>query len=82
MEKRKIHFLIEFAWNFRIYSDLFKIAKKFKINQLDIILNFLKNGKKDSNLVEFWKLFDEASKNECETMFYPTSVAQANLGNC
>ena len=63
-EVLKIHFLIEFAWNFRIYSDLFKIAKKFKINQLDIILNFLKNGKKDSNLVEFWKLFDEASKNE------------------
>ena len=61
---RKIHFLIEFAWNFRIYSDLFKIAKKFKINQLDIILNFLENGKKNDSLIEFWKLFDEASKNE------------------
>jgi hypothetical protein len=56
--------LIEFAWNFQIYFDLLKFAKKFEINQLDIILNFLKNGKKDKELTEFWKLFNKSSKNE------------------
>jgi hypothetical protein len=61
---REIHFLIEFAWNFQIYFDLLKFAKKFEINQLDIILNFLKNGKKDKELTEFWKLFNKSSKNE------------------
>ena len=61
---REIHFLIDFAWNFKIYFDLLKFAEKFEINQLDIILNFLKNGKKDKELTEFWKLFNKSSKNE------------------
>jgi len=56
--------LIEFAWNFQVYSDLLKLAKKFQINQLDIILNFLKNGKKNKELIKFWKLFDRSSKDE------------------
>ena len=61
---REIHFLIEFTWNFQVYSDLFKVAKNFKINQLDVILNFLKNGKKNKELRKFWKLFDHVSKKE------------------
>jgi hypothetical protein len=61
---REIHFLIEFTWNFQVYSDLLKLAKKFQINQLDIILNFLKNGKKNKELIKFWKLFDKSSKDE------------------
>ena len=61
---REIHFLIEFVWNFQVYSDLLKLAKKFQINQLDIILNFLKNGKKNKELIKFWKLFDRFSKDE------------------
>ena len=61
---REIHFLIEFAWNFQVYSDLLKLAKKFQINQLDIILNFLKNGKKNKELIKFWKLFDRFSRDE------------------
>jgi len=61
---RKIHFLIEFAWNFQVYSDLLKLAKKFQINQLDIILNFLENGKKNKELIKFWKLFDRFSRDE------------------
>ena len=61
---REIHFLIEFAWNFQVYSDLLKLAKKFQINQLDIILNFLKNGQKNKELIKFWKLFDKSSKDE------------------
>jgi len=52
---REIHFLIEFVWNFQVYSDLLKLAKKFQINQLDIILNFLENGKKNKELIKFWK---------------------------
>ena len=61
---RKIHFLIEFAWNFQIYSDLLKVTKKFQINQLDIMLKFLENGKKNKELIKFWKLFDKSSKDE------------------
>ena len=61
---REIHFLIEFGWNFQVYSDLLKLAKKYQINQLDIILNFLKNGKKNKELIKFWKLFDRSSKDE------------------
>jgi len=61
---REVHFLVDFMWNLQIYSDLLKVAKNFKINQLDIILKFLENGKKDINLEKFWNLFDKASKDE------------------
>jgi hypothetical protein len=61
---REIHFLVDFTWNFQVYSDLLKMAKKFKISQLDVIMNFLKNAKKDKKLIKFWKLFDKFSKNE------------------
>ena len=43
---REVHFLVDFAWNIQVYSDLLKLAKKFKINQLDVIINLLKNAKK------------------------------------
>ena len=56
--------MVDFAWNFQVYSDLLKMAKSFKINQLGIIMNLLKNGKKNKELIKFWKLFDKASKNE------------------
>ena len=61
---REVHFLVEFMWNFQIYSDLLKVAKKFKINQLDLIIKFLEKGKKDLNLQNFWIQFDKASKGE------------------
>jgi len=61
---REIHFFIEFAWNLKIYSDLLQIAKNFKINQLDLILNFISNTKKNKKLSSFWRAFNKASKGE------------------
>ena len=61
---REIHFFIEFAWNLKIYSDLLQIAKNFKINQLDVILDFINNTKKNKKLKSFWRSFEDASKTE------------------
>jgi len=61
---REVHFLVDFMWNSQVYTDLLKVVKNFKINQLDVINKFLENGKKDKNLKKFWNLFDKAAKNE------------------
>ena len=61
---REIHFFVSFAWNFRIYSDLMKIAKKYDVNQLDLILELIKNSKKNNELDKFWASFNEDSQNE------------------
>ena len=61
---REIHFFIEFTWNLKIYSDLLQIAKNFKINPIDLILNFMENTKKNKKLSLFWSLFNNSSKNE------------------
>ena len=41
-----------------------QIAKNFKINQLDLILNFIRNTKKNKKLSSFWRAFNKASKSE------------------
>jgi len=61
---REIHFLIEMFCNYEVYAELFKITRNYGINQLDVMLLFIEQSKKDKELKKFWKSFNFSSKTE------------------
>ncbi|MEE2695374.1 MAG: B12-binding domain-containing radical SAM protein [Pseudomonadota bacterium] len=62
---RKIHFLIDLFWNLDVYKPILKLLNKYECDPLQFIKAFLENAeKKSKNLKNFFKEFDNESKEE------------------
>ena len=64
---RKLHFLVDCAWNTEVWKPLLKVAQRRGLNPLDALLGVLKMAEgeeKDGPLGAFFARFDAASREE------------------
>ncbi len=70
---RKLHFLVDFCWNLDTYKLLLKFGMEKGFNPLDILISLIDETPRTGNtkfsqgsnqLATFWRMFDNASRNE------------------
>lgn len=64
---RKLHFLVDFAWNIEVYKPLLKALLSYGVNPIDVLQKLLAEGEAggaDGRLAEFFADFDRRSRDE------------------
>lgn len=67
---RKLHFLVDFCWNIDVYKPLLKVLQFYGVNPVNVLERLIEpaegssNGAAESGLGEFWRRFEQSSREE------------------